>query len=84
MSSKLLARDLGRHLRERLMTVVEDELDTARRVNLSKDARYGLALHSLLHLSSMLALMLGADRRDFLAACAETYEHRGTMEGRRR
>jgi hypothetical protein len=67
-------KDLSNHLRGKLIQVIEDEADTARRINLTHADITILALRNLLNLAAFIAIQSGGPKEDFLEICGEVYD----------
>jgi len=69
-----IARDLGKHFRDRVATVIEDSIDTSRRVDLSYEETMSYIVGHLLALAAVVAVEHEVGRQDFLRGAAEVYD----------
>ena len=69
-----MARDLGKHFRDRIATVVEDSLDTMHRGRVSQEEAMSAVLGHLLGMAAVVAIEHGISEEDFAHGCMDIYD----------
>jgi len=81
ISDAQLVRDLSKHFRDRLYTLIEDTTDTCKRCNLGPKDAGAVIIKNTLDIAFSAALALGATEPEILRTCAECL---GRMAAKRR
>ena len=70
----IVARDLGKHFRDRVATVIEDSIDTSHRAEVSMEETSSYIVGHLIALATVIAVEYGIGRGDFLRGVADVYD----------
>jgi hypothetical protein len=71
---KQLFDDLSIHFRDKLLRLVDDIIDTCKRVDMNKEEVALIILKHTLHVAIATAQSLGADLKEMLTVCEEEYQ----------
>lgn len=74
MSQKQLVKDLSSHFRERVAEIVEDEMDTCRRMDVSYDDTMAITSGHLLGIAAIIAIENDVKKEDWLHGCSVIYD----------
>jgi hypothetical protein len=69
-----LYKDLSIHFRDKLLRLVDDIIDTCKRVDMTKEEVAIIILKHTLHVAIATAQSLGADLTEMLRVCEEEYK----------
>jgi hypothetical protein len=69
-----VARDLGKHFRDRVATVIEDSIDTSFRAEIPSEETSAYIVGHLIALAAVVAVEHDVGRGDFLRGAAEVYD----------
>jgi hypothetical protein len=69
-----LIRDLSKHFRSRVSTLVDDSMDTCARADVSHKYAVTIIVKNLLFLAAVGSISNGVNREEFGRMCAKTYD----------